>query len=451
MLKTLKHLLTSKTWYFLFFAILLLPFLAFRTSPEVSRTRKIAVLLKMDYQGERAFANRIQSACRNLGWKADLFEIKKFRRLKKHSYDFVINLVPGPCNFRNTKYYLAIFHPLHHYFDPDGSLSKPYRNYDGYLLTYSPKVDDRNFGAGGMPYIKWYPTVQTREYKETDPTALFYLGCIWGNRFDDAKMQQFLNLLDKESFTRIYGNPLLKKHCSHNYHSSIQFDSDSVCETANQAGVTLVLHSNEHNAYGLPSGRIFEAAAASTTIICDENPFVREHFGDSVLYINTDGSAESIHNQIKQHMDWIQSDKKAAREKARSAHTIYKYSFSLEEQLLRLGAFHDERSKTAFLEWRTKMISLFSSWVKKLFSLSGLAAILPIIDPAPLSVIPNIDSHYSLINSVDFHPQSNIACAVYTHNNKIVLYEIDGVHPPRPIQPLCNPIILQRNRYISPK
>ncbi len=35
------------------------------------------------------------------------------------------------------------------------------------------------------------------------------------------------------------------------------------------------------------SSRIFESSAAGAVIICNENPFARRHFGDSLLYIDT--------------------------------------------------------------------------------------------------------------------------------------------------------------------
>ena len=62
------------------------------------------------------------------------------------------------------------------------------------------------------------------------------------------------------------------------------------------------------------------------------------------------------------------------------------------------------------------------------------------IESSPLTVLANIDYRYSLINSVDFHPQKNIFCAAYTHNNKVVFYEIDENHCPCCVQILQNPL-----------
>ncbi|HSW87428.1 MAG TPA: YncE family protein [Rhabdochlamydiaceae bacterium] len=393
--------------------------------------RHIAVLIRPDYRGEVSFAHRIKSACKNLGWRADIVDINRPRRLRKKNLDFVINLVPGIYKRPKCKNYMAIFDPLHHYFRDDGFLKREYRNYDGYLLTYSPWFDDKNFNGDKLPYIKWYPTAHRQEYKKVDFAHLFYLCCAWGNRFEDKKFQQFLRLLDKEHFMRFYGSQWFQKYYPQSYQSFIPYDENTLCETASRAGVTLVLHSCDHNAYGLPSGRIFEAAAASTMIVCDENAFVKEHFGDSVLYIDTDESAESIHKQVNDHMHWIQSNQEAALEKAKSAHQIYKKHFLLEDQLLRLGAFHDQLPKK----------NVFSRWLKKVSALfcSGGSATASLIHPIPLTVLPNVDHQYSLINSVDFHPQENLFCATYTHNNKISFYEIDSNHRPYFLQSFHNP------------
>jgi spore maturation protein CgeB len=310
-------------------------------APEVSQQiKKIAVLTRPDFQGEYSFARRVEAASKNLGWQADVLDIDAFKRIRDPSYDLVINLVPGRYKFRKAKHYLALFHPSHHYFDPDGTLSKYYRDYDGYLLSYPPEEKDKNFGSKGKPHMDWYPTIQDCEYKEVDPTSLFYLACIWGNRFNDAKMQKFLHLLDEESFPRIYGKDSIQKHCPKTYCSPIPFDSHSVCEKEAECGVVLVLHSDDHNVCGLPSGRIFEAAAASCVIISDQNEFVKKWFGDAVLYIDTKESAETILAQVKDHMAWIQANKEEALEKSRRSYAIYRDHFVLEDQLLRLESFH---------------------------------------------------------------------------------------------------------------
>jgi hypothetical protein len=311
--------------------------------------RKIGILIRDDYKGEISFAYRIKSACKNIHWEADVIDIQNPGEHAKKNYDFVINLVPGNYKHSNCKNYLAIFHPKHHYFNKKKFLKAHYRSYDGYLLTYTPGADGngkKDFAnSDRFPYLQWYPTVQKQEYRVTDPAYLFHICSTWGNRYVDAKFRHLLSLLDKDPHTRLYGSPKVKPLYPRSYQGMIPFDDGSLYERAAQAGVSLVIHSSEHNAHGLPSGRIFEAAASSTVIICDQNSFVRNHFGETVLYINTDENSLSIYNQIQHHLEWIKANKSQALEKAQKAHAIYLEKFLLEDQLLRLGEFHDRLSK----------------------------------------------------------------------------------------------------------
>jgi hypothetical protein len=307
--------------------------------------RHIGIVVRNDFNGELSFAHRMKSACKNIHWDADIIDIENPGELAKTSYDFVINLVPGSYPHPKCKNYLVIFHPLHDFFTRKGFLKEKYRCYDGYLLTYDPSASrkgNKDFVSGSkFPYMMWYPTVQRHAYQATDPSYLFHVCCSWGNRYKEKKFRELLGLLDKEPYTRFYGNLKIQSLYPQSYQGSIPFDEMSLYELSAQAGVTLVLHSEKHNAHGLPSGRIFEAAASSTVIICDPNSFVLDHFGDSVLYINTNESAPSIYNQIQKHMDWIRRNKAKALEKAKKAHAIYREKFLLEDQLLRLGEFHD--------------------------------------------------------------------------------------------------------------
>ncbi len=407
-----------------FLILLVILLRIFVPEKEPSEKKRIAILMRSEWTGELSFAYRMKAACQNINWRADVFDIEEFKRKKKVSFDFVVNLVPGSFKLPKSKYYLAIFHPQHHYFDSKGKLLKPYDRYNGYLLSYLPKSSDPNFGINKKPFLLWYPTAPIREYKEVEPTHLFHICSLWGNRYFDAKMQQFIKLLDQEDFMRFYGHAFAKTLCPQRYCSPIPFDNDRIYEIQNNAGITLILHSDDHNAAGLPSGRIFESAAASAIIISDENAFVKEHFKDSVLYIDTKQSPESIYRQVKGHMDWIQSHKEAAKEKAKTAHAIYKNHFSLEDQLRHLGKFHDELTKSPLLKCKEKIRSFFKK--KNLHFM-------------PIATLPNIDCSYSLINSVDFHTQKNSFCVTFTHNNKISLFEIDKNHAIHAVQTLSNP------------
>lgn len=321
-----------------FFLLSSLLFFLASISSLISSERHIALLVKPNYKGELSFAYRIQAACRNIAWKADLIYLKNSQDLHGKDYDFVINFAPGIYEHPKCNNYLAIFHPKHHFFKQPEVLKDKFCSYDGYLLTYEPE-------SFPYPFMLWYPSVQHREYQTVNPLHLFYVCSSWGNRLQNKTFQNFLNLLEQEDYTRFYGKKLFRELYPRSYQGEISFDANSLLDCMARAGVALVLHSTDHNEYSLPSGRIFEAAASSCVIICDQNAFVQEHFGNSILYIDTSETGSSIFHQIQNHMMWIWENKRDALEKARRAHEIYKSKFLLEDQLLRLEVFHNQISQ----------------------------------------------------------------------------------------------------------
>ncbi len=122
----------------------------------------------------------------------------------------------------------------------------------------------------------------------------------------------------------------------------IPFDGSSVIDVLQQYGIVLILHSDIHNAEGIPSSRIFEAAAASTVIISDKNPFVEKHFKDSVFYIDTSLSMEEICCQILEHLENIYTNPKKAQMMAKIAHQIFSNNFEMSNQLLALYSLNQK-------------------------------------------------------------------------------------------------------------
>ena len=114
------------------------------------------------------------------------------------------------------------------------------------------------------------------------------------------------------------------------------------CVSATRTGIVSVLPQCRVRPYGLAPGRIFEAAAASTVIISDENSFVKEHFGDSVYYIDVTLSPEEIFRQIVDRMEAIFRDPKEALAKAKEAHQIFTDRFQMSDQLLAIHSMHNQ-------------------------------------------------------------------------------------------------------------
>jgi glycosyltransferase involved in cell wall biosynthesis len=128
-----------------------------------------------------------------------------------------------------------------------------------------------------------------------------------------------------------------------------QYDGKSLINAIKEAGVSLVLHSQEHLDNEVISGRIFEAAAAGAVIISDRHGFVTREFKDAVLYIDIDKDnklpADEMFSQIYTHLIWVLEHPVEAEKLARKAHSIFSAKFTLEDQLERLGAWHEKLQK----------------------------------------------------------------------------------------------------------
>lgn len=122
----------------------------------------------------------------------------------------------------------------------------------------------------------------------------------------------------------------------------LPFDDESFFKTASSHGISLVIHSEKHLQCGIPTGRIFEALACCNIIICDQHPFVKHHFGDTVLYIDTLPSAEEIETQICDHLTWIKNHPRLAKQMASDAHAIFLREFQLEQQFQALINFFEQ-------------------------------------------------------------------------------------------------------------
>lgn len=304
--------------------------------------REIGVVTTAAYIGDREVAWRIKIAGERLGWKVTVDESEGYNTY--HSkLDWVICMLPNnQLTNPHCPSYLLVFHP-HNFLNKKREFLPFYEKYEGYLLT----IHDRDSLEKGLKKsnkefhaIPFYPTVFEVPYRKVDPKELVVMIPVWGNRFKDPNFRALYKLLSQSGFTKFYGPNPNKQLVSSGYMGAIPFDGVSVINVLQKHGVVLVLHSDIHNAEGIPSSRIFEAAAASCVIISDENAFVREHFGDSVFYVDTSLPAECIFEKIQEYIDIISLDPDFALEKAKKAHQIFMKKFTMENQLRNLDQMH---------------------------------------------------------------------------------------------------------------
>lgn len=304
---------------------------------------QMGLITASNYVGDREIAWRIKIAGERLGWNVFLDE-ESGNQLNYQNLDWVICMLPDnsisdlPC-----PNYLMVFHPFY-YLDESRALRSVYERYDGYLLT----INDRQTLQEGLNkknkkfhHVKFYPTIYSVPYKKLILHDLVVMIPVWGNRLCDPKFGTLYKLLSLSGFAKFYGIHYNPNTDRQNYMGSIPFDGKSVIDILQKHGIVLVFHSEIHNNEGIPSGRIFEAAAASAVIISDDNAFVKKYFGDSVFYIDTSvSSGEDIFQQIEDHLFKIFQNPNKALKMARRAHQIFIDNFTMEKQLINLEAMH---------------------------------------------------------------------------------------------------------------
>lgn len=313
---------------------------------ETPPQRRICLIINREFRGEREFAQRVRIACENLNWKIRISDTFPSKRMSRH-FHWILTLVPKVAPYTLSNNYLVLFDPLNHYFSSDGKLHKNFLNYRGYLATYqntellSEELASRDQALYPKP---WYPTAYYRPYQKVTPTRLFYFVGVWGNRVNERHII-LQNKLAQEEYTYLFGFPEVGKDYGEAFRGAIKYDGKSVIECIGQMGVCLIMHSEVHNQHAIPSGRIFEALAASAVIISDRNPFVVEHFGDTVLYIDEELSGEEMFEQVNEHMMWIKENPEEALEMAEGAHDIFEEKFLLEQQLLDFDRFVESQNE----------------------------------------------------------------------------------------------------------
>lgn len=306
--------------------------------------------------GEQEMAERIRLAGKSLNLECANFPLHQhsiFKRLFPNYRerfatlfhpDLVISLQGDKIYYPHAKHYIALTHGSNYYFTSNSILPAHHLiDFDGYLICFPDQeklFTYCNFVEKECHHITWYTTCGKTDFIPPPHFKLFYCGFNMANTTFGAKYKQLFSRLNKTHYFNVYGQKNEWRHTPNCYRGFIKCDGTSLLQTMHNSGVTLVLHAPDHFLGQTPTGRIFEACAASTVIICDRHPFIEKHFGDSVLYIDQEKSSEELFQQIDTHMRWIQSHPSEAILLAKKSHEIFLKKFTLEVQLENLIDLH---------------------------------------------------------------------------------------------------------------
>lgn len=229
------------------------------------------------------------------------------------------------------------------YFAQDDQFVKNILSYDGYLSSsdhISSWLRDILYQTHKKHLIApWYTTCHNVPYRrpEIRKPRLLYTGTNW----DGPRHRELFEQLDAEPYLDIYGPIEAWQYLKRSFRGSLAFDGISMLGALHSAGVGLCLHRKEHCEGATPSSRIFEIAASGAIAICQTHPFIRENFGDSVLYFDSVGDTAAIVKQIAEYMQWIAENQKQALDLSKRAYEIYSKKYTLEKLLSDLVPHHE--------------------------------------------------------------------------------------------------------------
>ncbi|MBD2148866.1 glycosyltransferase [Pseudanabaena sp. FACHB-1277] len=301
---------------------------------------------------ETELVRRIIIAAQNLGWES--IETNLAQEMDVYKPDFVLVTHFNTPKLSQFPTYGCMWNPPI-FFDRYAEFKSKYvdseqitekhsniLSYDAYLSS-SNKFDywlSKQLDSTAKKYfiVPFFTSCNQTEYitPNLQNPQLVYIGSNWdGNRF-----KNLFKGLDCCNFMQVYGSRW--DYLRRSYRGNLPFDGVSVLKALQNAGVGLCLHRHEHTETDMPSMRIFEIVASGAIAICGEHTFIRNAFGDSVLYVETDARPSEQVKQINNHMQWIQNHPQKALEMSKQAHEVFLEKFTLEKLLLGIIPHHQK-------------------------------------------------------------------------------------------------------------
>lgn len=317
--------------------------------------------------GEYEFARRLQIAAKNIGYKVailskqgmilDEYFRETLQKVNPDTLKFIISIHFDDYKALDCFYYHALWNPL--------EILMQHSNASQLLQNVDSNDDFLIYDDGGMKnYIKALLGENQLELDDASsltasfpdsvarkPTVkkfvLFYCGINWETMIGATpRHESFFKQLDAMDNVRFYG-PQRGWLGYKNYRGSIPFDGVSILDEIEDCGVVLALSSYWHYRGGAVTNRLYEGCAAGAVIITDDNPFIKKHFGDAVLYIDFDLERPCrMAEQVKAHLVWIAEHPKEALELAIRAQNIFREKFALEKQIQIIIDNHEKRRQT---------------------------------------------------------------------------------------------------------
>jgi hypothetical protein len=279
-------------------------------------------------------------------------------KVSKANVDFVIHLHYDTPKLYDAFSLVALWNPLKFYHEWGyARTSRNLTTHDDFISCSSDAADDHvarmvRTTSTHLParFHLYHSTADVMHPPSLGDRKLFYAGINWeaisGGK---SRHQEVLKRLDKTGLLRIYGPTIFQGvrvwAGYDSYVREVPFDGTSMIDEISKAGVALVLSSQAHKDSELMSNRLFESVSAGALVICDENPFAKKFFGDSLLYIDSRSPIEQIYADITGHLEWVRAHPDQALAMIAKAQDIFRQQFTLIRNLSDLYCGLAERKR----------------------------------------------------------------------------------------------------------
>ena len=263
-------------------------------------------------------------------------------KVSRHNVDFVLHLHYDTPKRYDAFSIVALWNPLNFYHEWGyARTSRNLTSHDDFISCSSDAADDHvarmvRTTATHLPakFHLYHSTADVIHPPSLGDGKLFYAGINWeaisGGK---SRHQEVLKRLDKTGLLRIYGPTIFQGvrvwEGYDSYVREVPFDGVSMVDEISKAGVALVLSSQSHKDSELMSNRLFESVAAGALVICDENPFAKKFFGNSLLYIDSRAPIEKIYAAVTGHLEWAKTHPEEALAMITRSQQIFQEKFTL--------------------------------------------------------------------------------------------------------------------------
>ena len=307
-----------------------------------------------------AFLNPFRNAAENQAFQSlaiaaarighEMVQCSNSMQIEAEAPDFVLAMASPQPKLNDVPHY-GIIHEPRQLLVTERTRYNGILTRDGYVTiseTLAGFIRDLTFAVGRPHEPGFFFTTCQRQDLTTDLAALAgqrrlkitYFGTNW-----DVGRAEVVRELSQHDGVAVFGpEDAWQDLPAKSRGGALPFDGAAVQRAYTERGIGLCLLSDGHYREGIMSNRIFEIASVGAVVICPDIPWVREHFGDTVYYIDQWLPRRHLVQQILLRRSEILANPAAAAAKAAQARKIFEDRFAAEVLLANAVAYHRQVS-----------------------------------------------------------------------------------------------------------